>query len=84
MAIVSALTGIDVMKWILVWGLIAVVSAVLGALLAAYKNRDSSSWAAWCFLMPPLLVWLAVVPKNRGPRPQRQPLDDLDSNSRML
>jgi hypothetical protein len=33
---------------------------------------------AWCFLLPPLLLWLVVMPRRQGPRPKRPSLDDID------
>lgn len=69
------------MKWIVLWGICAVTAAALAAVFAGQKNRDYSYWMAWCFLFPPLVIWLMLMPKNTGPRPRPKPLDDLDSNS---
>jgi uncharacterized membrane protein YfcA len=66
------------MTTIVVWGVIAVVSAVIGGFLASYKNRDYSSWAAWCFLFPPLVIALLLTPKGTGPARRQPTLDDLD------
>lgn len=63
---------------IVLWGAIAFTSAFLAALFASWKNRDYSSWAAWCFLLPPLLIALLLTPKNTGPAPRRPTLDQLD------
>ncbi len=64
------------MKAIAIWGLIAIAAAVLGGLLATYKNRDYSFWAFWCFLLPPLLLLLLVFPRVPGPPPRRRTLDE--------
>ena len=66
------------MTAIVVWGAVAIVSGVLAFFLASMKNRDSSAWAAWCFLLPPLLIALLLSPKNMGPRPRQAKLDELD------
>ena len=63
---------------IVFWGLAAIVAAALAGFLAGWKNRDYSFWMAWCFLLPPLVLWLAVMPKKQGPRPRRPSLDELD------
>lgn len=60
------------------WGLIAIAAGVLAAILAPMKNRDYNSWAAWCFLFPPLLIALLLTPKNTGPRRRQPTLDQLD------
>ena len=64
------------MKAIAIWGLIAIAAAVLGGLLATYKNRDYSFWAFWCFLLPPLLLLLLLFPRVPGPPPRRRTLDE--------
>lgn len=84
LAVVTAVTGTNVMKWILVWGAIAVTAGVLGAIFAGQKNRDASSWAAWCFLCPPLIIVLMLMRKNAGPKPARKPADDLDGGGTVL
>jgi hypothetical protein len=66
------------MELIVIWGAIAVSASVLAVILAGYKNRDYSYWVAWSFLVPPAVVWLLFMPKNKGPRPRQPRLDDLD------
>jgi len=66
------------MTWIAAWGLTAIAAAVLGGILAGIKNRDYSQWSAWCFLFPPLVVWLLLLPRQAGPRPRRPTLDEED------
>jgi hypothetical protein len=73
------------MTYIAVWGVVAILSAVIGGALAAMKNRDYSSWAAWCFILPPLVLAILVMPKNTGPTPVRRRLgDDGDPEGRVL
>lgn len=69
-----------VLEVIVVWGLVAVGSAIAAALVAGARNRDHSSWAAWCFLLPPLLLVLILLPRNRGPKRRRPTLDEEDSH----
>jgi hypothetical protein len=66
------------MLWIVAWGVTAVLASVLAAFLAGIKNRDYSYWMAWCFLLPPAVLWLLIMPKNKGPRPRQPRLDDID------
>jgi membrane protease YdiL (CAAX protease family) len=63
---------------IVIWGLAALSASVLAGFLAGWKNRDYSFWMAWCFLVPPLVVWLLLMPRRTGPRPRRPSLDQLD------
>lgn len=63
---------------IVIWGLAAITAAALAGFVAGWKNRDYSFWMAWCFLVPPLLLWLLLMPKKQGPRPRRPSLDELD------
>ena len=64
---------------ITIWGLVAIVAAILGMIVAGIKRRDYSSWGFWCFLLPPLLLVLIVMPKNTGPRPRKRSLDEEDN-----
>lgn len=67
------------MKWVVIWGAVAVISAIASGLLAAAKHRDYSFWAAWSFVFPPMLLILLVFPKNQGPKPKRRTLDEEDA-----
>jgi hypothetical protein len=69
----------DFMRGIVIWGGVALASAAAGGLLAGSKNRDYSSWIAWCFVLPPLLFILLLLPRYRGVRPRQPRLDDLSS-----
>jgi hypothetical protein len=73
------------MYWVVVWGVIAVSSALLAAFIAPMKNRDYSAWAAWCFLLPPLIIALILSPRYTGSRRRQPTLDQLDrSDDRIL
>ena len=65
-------------QWIVVWGVVATLSAAVGAFIANYKRRDPSSWAAWCFIFPPFLVVIALLSANTGPRSRRPSFDHDD------
>ena len=80
LAVVSVKTGVAAMEWIAGWGALSITCAVLGFIFASQKNRDASSWAAWCFLFPPLVLWIMLIGRNTGQRPPRKPIDDLDRN----
>ena len=51
---------------IVVWGAAAIAASVLAGFLAGVKNRDLSFWMAWCFLVPPLVLWLTLAPQTPG------------------
>ena len=59
---------------IAIWGLVAIASAIV----AGAKRRDHSFWAAWSFLVPPMLLVLLLMPSNTGPRPRRPGIDELE------
>jgi hypothetical protein len=69
-------------EWTVIWGVIAFAAAILGGILAGVKNRSYSAWIGWCFLVPPLVLVLALLPKNQGPRPPPPKLDDFDHDPR--
>lgn len=71
----------EAVKWIVVWGAVAIGSAVLGGIIASYKRRDHSAWAAWCFVFPPLLIAVALLQTNQGPRPRRRTMDEDDATA---
>jgi hypothetical protein len=63
---------------IAIWGIVAVVASVLAGIVAGAKRRDHSFWAAWSFLVPPMLLILLVMPSNKGPRPKRPSIDEVE------
>lgn len=65
-------------QWIVAWAAAATAGAALGGILAAAKNRNVSTWAAWGFLIPPLALVLVLLPRNRGPRPVQPSFDEQD------
>ena len=66
-------------KWIVIWGLISITSAISAGFLAAAKRRDHSAWAAWAFVFPPILLIYLLVPKNQGEKKRRRTLDEEDA-----
>jgi hypothetical protein len=71
----------DLVRGIVVWGLIAIGSAGLAGVLAGVKNREYSFWMSWCFLLPPLVFFLLLLPKLPGQRPRRPTLDEQERRS---
>ena len=63
---------------IAVWGIVAIVSSILAAVVAGMKGRDHSFWAAWSFLFPPMLLILLVMPSNKRPRLRRPSIDEIE------
>lgn len=68
----------NAVRFIALWGLVAVGAAIAGGIIAAARNRDHSWWAAWCFVFPPMLIVLLLIPRNTGARPKRPTLDEED------
>lgn len=66
-------------KLIVVWGAVAIGSAFVAAIVAGMRNRDPSAWAAWCFLFPPAVLMVALMPTRKGSRPRRPTLDEEDA-----
>jgi hypothetical protein len=65
-------------KIIAIWGIVAIASAVIAGIVAGAKRRDHSFWAAWSFLFPPMLLVLVLMPGNKGPRPRKPSIDELE------
>ena len=63
-------------KWIAIWGLTSIAASLLGAFVAAVKNRDPSFWGFWGFILPPMIIALFVIPSLKEPRPRRARDDD--------
>jgi hypothetical protein len=66
----------DLVEGIVIWGFVAIAAGVLAGILAGVKNRDYSFWIAWCFLFPPLLLFLVMLPRHDGPRRRQPSLDE--------
>jgi hypothetical protein len=65
-------------KIIAIWGVLAIAAALLAGIVAGLKRRDYSFWAAWSFLVPPVLLVLLLLPANKGERPRRPRIDELE------
>lgn len=63
---------------VVIWGIAALGGAAVAGVLASIKNRDYSVWMGWGFLFPPVVIYYALLPRNRGPRPRQPTLDELD------
>ena len=65
-------------KVIAFWGIISILCAFVAGIVAGLKRRDHSFWAAWSFLVPPMLLILLLMSSNKGPRQRRPGLDELE------
>lgn len=68
-------------KWIVAWGVVAILAGIVGAFIANYKRRDPSTWAAWCFIFPPFLIVIMLLSTNTGPRARRPSFDQDDMSA---
>ena len=57
-------------QYVMIIGLVSLLSAVIGALVAMFKRRGADVWGFACFIFPPLLLILILLPKNTEPRQQ--------------
>jgi hypothetical protein len=65
------------MLGIVIWGIAAFTAAVAAWPLAVRKNRNASFWAAWSFLIPPLVFVLALLPRADVQPRKPSPIDAL-------
>lgn len=65
------------MVGVVIWGSLALAGCLLAGVLAYLKNRDWSAWMAWGFLVPPVVLLFALLPRNLGPRPRQPTWDEL-------
>ena len=63
------------MTGIVIWGAVAIAAMIAAAVLASQKNRNRSYWMAWCFVLPPLVLILLLLPRYQGARPRQPRLD---------
>jgi hypothetical protein len=61
-----------------IWGVTALAAAAIAGVLAGIKNRDYSFWMGWSFILPPMVIALAFLPRLRGARPRQPSFDELD------
>lgn len=66
-------------RYIVIWGMVALGSMAAAGLVATMKNRDHSFWMGWTFILPPMLLVLILLPTRKGPPPRRPTLDEEDA-----
>ncbi|KAB2851681.1 MAG: hypothetical protein F9K44_00705 [Hyphomicrobiaceae bacterium] len=57
--------------WILYYVAATFGAMMLALLIGRIKNRDAQQWAFFCFLFPPAILLLLVLPRRQSPRPKR-------------
>jgi len=80
----AGLMRTKMVKVIAYWGIISILCAIVAGIVAGLKRRDHSFWAAWSFLFPPMLILLLMMRANRGPRPRRAGLEELEVDEQRL
>ncbi len=63
-------------KFVAIYGAIVLTTTLLAWIVALIKRRDWSYWMTMTLLFPPALIMLVLMPKNSGPRPRREGLDE--------
>jgi hypothetical protein len=66
------------MRYIAIWSIVALLSSLVAGIVAHARGRDHSYWAAWSFLVPPMLLVLLLLPRSTATYPPRRTLDDED------
>ncbi|MGI9386719.1 MAG: hypothetical protein ACR2OX_04760 [Methyloligellaceae bacterium] len=51
-------------EYVVIIGVLCLVSAATGAIVAKIKRRSADVWAFACFIFPPILLILLLLPKN--------------------
>jgi hypothetical protein len=63
----------------------ALVAGLLATLVARLKNRHSGYWMLFCFLFPPLILLLFILPKGKNIHdPNRDPFTDDDESDSLI
>jgi hypothetical protein len=65
-------------KFVAIWGVVSIASAIIAGIVASAKGRNHSFWAAWSFLVPPMLLIVLLMPSNKGPRLRRPSIDEIE------
>jgi hypothetical protein len=66
-------------QYIAIWGIVSIVASLSAGAIAAWKNRHVSYWMGWCFIVPPMIIALLLIPALKAPRHQPPSNDDDDS-----
>ncbi|MGH1349499.1 MAG: hypothetical protein ACRBBN_01640 [Methyloligellaceae bacterium] len=75
------LTEMDLATIVLIWGVTAISGALFGAIIAAMKNRSADNWGFSCFIFPPALLILLLLPKGTyNQRRKKISQNDLDED----
>jgi hypothetical protein len=66
--------------WITGLATAAFFSSLAAGIISRRKRRNQMFWMIFCFVLPPVLALLILLPKGRGPRrPGGRDEDDADS-----
>lgn len=67
----------DTGQLITIYLVAAFVAGLVATMVARAKNRHSGYWMLVCFLFPPLILLLLVLPKGKNVHdPQRDPFEE--------
>ena len=69
-------------KVIAIWGVVAIVSAIAGCHRRRRQAARPLVLGGLELPVPPMLLILLVMPSNKGPRPRRPGLDELEERAR--
>ena len=69
---------LDMVPVVAVWGLAMIICAGVALFVAPYRGRNGQNWAFWCFLVPPALGLLFLLPVRIAPIRVRAAIDKDD------
>lgn len=68
--------GLDITVYLV----LALIGGIAGATIASAKNRHAGFWMVLCFLVPPAILLLLLLPRLKRPRaPVRRYNEDSDN-----
>lgn len=49
-----------------IWGIASIITTIVSLIVAPMRGRPGQVWAFWCFIFPPAVALLFVLPQHVG------------------